>query len=50
MLCVWWNFEGVNEWKFVPNGRAVDADLYSQQLEQVNEIFKLICTALVNRN
>ena len=33
MLCVWWNFEGVIHWEFVPNGRAVDADLYSQQLE-----------------
>ena len=24
-------------WEFVPNGRAVDADVYSQQLEQVHE-------------
>ena len=24
-MCVWWNFEGVMLWEFVPNGRAVDA-------------------------
>ena len=40
MLCVWWNFEGVIHWKFVPNGRGVDADLYSQQLERVHEILR----------
>ena len=40
MLCVWWNFEGVIHWNFIPNGRAVDADLYSQQLEIVHEILR----------
>ena len=30
MGCVWWNFEGVIDWEFVPNERVVDADLYSQ--------------------
>ena len=33
MLCVWWNFEDVSHWEFVPKGRSVDADLYSRQLE-----------------
>ena len=36
LLCVWWNFEGVIHWEFVPNGRAVEMDLYSQQLERVH--------------
>ena len=40
MLSAWWNFEGVIHWKFVPNGRAVNADLYSQQLERVQEILR----------
>ena len=40
ILCIWWNFEGVIHWEFVPNGRAVDADLYPQQLEQVHEILR----------
>ena len=35
--CVWLNFEGVIHWEFVPNGRAVDANLYPQ-LERVYEI------------
>ena len=30
MLFVWWNFECVIHWEYVPNGRAVDADIYSQ--------------------
>ena len=50
MLCVWWNFEGVIHWEFVPNGRAVDADLYSQQLERVHEILRQRYPALFNRN
>ena len=49
MLCVWWNFEFMIHWKFVPNGRAVDADLYSQQLGRV-EILRRKYSALVNRN
>ena len=40
MLCVWLNFEGVIHWEFVPNGRPVDADLYSEQLERVHEMLK----------
>ena len=50
MLRVWSNFEGVINRKFVPNGWAVGADLYSQQLERVHEILKPSYTALVNRN
>ena len=50
MLCVWWNLDGVIHWEFVPNGREVDADLYSQQLERVHEILRRRYRALVNRN
>ena len=49
ILCVWWNFEVVVHWEFVPNGHAVDAELYSQQLERVHEILRRRCPALVNR-
>ena len=50
MLCVWWNFEGVIHWDFVPNGRAVDADFYSQQLERVHDILSRRYPALSNQN
>ena len=50
MLCVWWNFEGVIHWECVPNGRAVYAVHYCQQLEQVHEILRLIYPGLVNQN
>ena len=49
MLCVWWNFEGVIHSDYVPIGRAVVADLYSQQLERVHEILRRRYPALVNR-
>ena len=49
MLCVWWNSEGVIHWEFVPNVRAVDVDLYSQQMERVLEILRQRYLALVNR-
>ena len=50
MLCVWWNFEGVIRWEFVPNGRSVDADLNYQQFERVREILRRRYPAIVNRN
>ena len=50
LLCVWWNFEGVIHWEFVPNGRAVDADIYSQQLDRIHEILRRRYPVLVNRN
>ena len=50
MPCLWWNFEGAIHWEFVSNGRAVDADLNSQQLERVHEILRRKYSTLVNRN
>ncbi|CAF2057187.1 unnamed protein product [Rotaria magnacalcarata] len=38
MLCVWWNVDGVVHFELVPDGRAVDAELYSEQLERVCNI------------
>ena len=35
MICVWWNFEGVLHFELVPNGRAMNAKLYCQQLDRV---------------
>ena len=37
MLCVWWNFEGPVHWELVPDGRAIDASLYAEQLERVHD-------------
>lgn len=49
MLCVWWNIDGILHFEFVPDGRAVDADLYCGQLDRV---YKVVCNRypqLVNR-
>ena len=37
-------------WEFVANRRVIDAELYSQQLELVHEIFRRRYTVLVDRN
>ena len=50
MLCVWWNFEGVIHFELVPEGRTVNANLYTQQLDRVYAILCERYPALVNRN
>lgn len=49
MLCVWWNFDGIVHFELVPNGRAISAELYCQQLERVYEKLKQKYPALINR-
>lgn len=36
MICVWWNCDGVVHWEFVPGGRAVNSELYIEQLERLH--------------
>lgn len=49
LLCVWWNFEGIVHFELVPNGRAINAELYCQQLERVYSKLKDKYPVLVNR-
>ena len=49
MLSVWWNFQGIIHYELVPGGRAVNADLYSDQLQRVHAILLERHPALVNR-
>ena len=49
MLCVWWNVEGVLHFELVPNGRAINAELYCQQLDRVYDKLKEKYPALVKR-
>jgi [histone H3]-lysine36 N-dimethyltransferase SETMAR len=48
MLCVWWNFEGVIHFELIPGGRAINAEMYSQQLEQMYGALGERYPALVN--
>ena len=50
MICVWWNYEGVLHFELVPDGRAVDAELYCQQLDRVYDKLKQKYPTLVRRN
>lgn len=49
MLCVWWNFQGIIHYEFVPNGRAIDAVLYCEQVERVYDKLKEKYPALIRR-
>ena len=49
MLCVWWNFDEIVHFELVTNGRAINAELYCQQLEQVYEKLKQKYPALINQ-
>jgi histone-lysine N-methyltransferase SETMAR len=35
ILCVWWNYEGLIYYELVPDGRTINAEVYSQQLEKM---------------
>lgn len=49
MVCVWWNFEGVLYFELVSDGRSINADLYSEQLDRVYNILKGQYPAMINR-
>jgi hypothetical protein len=34
-LCVRWKYEGLNYYEFVPDGRKINPEVYSQQLEKM---------------
>ena len=40
VMCVWWNVDGIVHFELVPNGKAVNADLYSEQLKRVYDVLK----------
>jgi histone-lysine N-methyltransferase SETMAR len=48
LLCVWWNYEGVIYYELVPDSRAINAEVYFQQLEKMYTVFLEKCLALVD--
>ena len=49
MISVWWNFEGILHFELVPNGRAINADLYCEQLDRVYDALVEKYPSLVRR-
>ena len=49
MLCVWWTGHQVVHYELLPMGQTVTGDLYSQQLERVQQALRQKEPALVNR-
>jgi [histone H3]-lysine36 N-dimethyltransferase SETMAR len=49
MLCVWWNYEGVIHFELIPDGQAINAELYSEQLHRVYNVVQEKYPALINR-
>ena len=49
LLCVWWNFEGIVYFELVPDGRTINTELYSAQLERMHSVMRQKYPSLVNR-
>ena len=49
MLCAWWTGRRVVHYELLPTGQTVTGDLYSQQLERVQQALSQKDSALVNR-
>ncbi|GFX93925.1 histone-lysine N-methyltransferase SETMAR [Trichonephila clavipes] len=49
MLCVWWTCRQVVHYELLLTGQTVTEDLYSQQLERVQQAMHQKEPALVNR-
>ncbi|GFU05274.1 transposase [Trichonephila clavipes] len=49
MLCVWRTYRQVVHYELLPTGQTVTTDLYSQQLEHVQQALHQKEIALVNR-
>ena len=45
----WWNVDGIVHFELVPDGRAVNGKLYSEQLERVYNILKQRYPTLIRR-
>jgi hypothetical protein len=48
ILCVWWNYILIY-YELVPDGRTINAEVYSQQLEKMCTVLLERYPALVNR-
>jgi histone-lysine N-methyltransferase SETMAR len=48
LLCIWWNYKGLIYYELVPDGRMINAEVYSQQLEKMYMILLEKYPALVN--
>jgi histone-lysine N-methyltransferase SETMAR len=48
LLCVWWNYEGLTYYELLPDGRMINAEIYSQQLEKKYMVLLEKYPALVN--
>ena len=49
LLCVWWSIRGVVHFEVLKPGQTVNADLYCEQLDRVNQSLIEKCPAIVNR-
>jgi histone-lysine N-methyltransferase SETMAR len=49
MICAWRNFEGVLYFELIPDGRAINFNLYCEQLDRVYEKLKQKYLRLISR-
>lgn len=49
LLCVWWSIRGIVHFEVLKPEQTVNADLYCEQLDRVNQSLIEKCPAIVNR-
>lgn len=49
MLSVWWNYEGGLLFETIPEGRAVNSDIYCDQIARLYELLRQKYPGLINR-
>lgn len=49
MLSVWWDMKGIVHWELLPRGTTINAEVYCEQLERVQDALRRRRPALVNR-
>ena len=49
MISVWWNVDGIVHFELVPEGKAVNAELYTEQLDRVYEAMRQKYPTLISR-
>lgn len=49
LLCCWWNIDGIIHFEVIPDGRTINAEIYSNQLQRVHDVLEERYPALINR-
>lgn len=49
LLCCWWNIDGIIHFEVIRDGQAINAEIYSKQLQRVHDVLEIRYPEIVNR-